>query len=332
MRGKNNLYLCLRKHCRLKTGRSDSSLPHSRVITDVPRVVGPIFKILCQIIDLPPLKFAVGGVLPMPYARRGGTAWDRRREDYAYTRDIDGPGWAWEFLRQNEDYRWDFRMKRAGHPVAIDHISGATLYRPSRRFFAAEAWGLVLFANPEASALNTHVFWLPHVTRHTVRCNCSYPADKCAEVLSIDSFNCCRSILSGFTHEHIKLTSQNASVNLINNTGTLLFGESTIVFFHCGIGSASKHSETMNILKKFSDSSEKTIRVPLENESKYLIYLIALHGHQEGRSYRDIAEVVYGKERVRAHWTADTRWMKSKVRRAVRCGLELMNGGYRELL
>ena len=67
-------------------------------------------------------------------------------------------------------------------------------------------------------------------------------------------------------------------------------------------------------------------------DSKYLDYLIALDGHLAGRSYRDIAEVLYGKERVGSHWTDDTRWMKSKVRRAVERGIALMNGGYRELL
>ena len=96
----------------------------------------------------------------MPHALRSGTAWDGQIEDYAYTRALDGTGWAWEFLRRNEDYCRDYRMNRAGHPVAIRHVSGATLYRPQRRFLAAEVWGLSLFADPEKSALDQDIFWL----------------------------------------------------------------------------------------------------------------------------------------------------------------------------
>ena len=47
----------------------------------------------------------------MPHARKTGTAWDRKREDYAYTRELEGTGWAWEFLRRNASYRDDFRTQ-----------------------------------------------------------------------------------------------------------------------------------------------------------------------------------------------------------------------------
>ena len=67
-------------------------------------------------------------------------------------------------------------------------------------------------------------------------------------------------------------------------------------------------------------------------DSKYRDYLLALDGRLAGRSYRDIAEVLYGSDTIGTTWADDTRGLKSKVRRAVDCGLALMNGGYRELL
>jgi hypothetical protein len=67
-------------------------------------------------------------------------------------------------------------------------------------------------------------------------------------------------------------------------------------------------------------------------DSKYFDYLVALDGHLAGRSYRDIAEVLYGTDRIGSYWTDDSRGYKSKVRRAVACGLALMNNGYRDLL
>jgi hypothetical protein len=61
-------------------------------------------------------------------------------------------------------------------------------------------------------------------------------------------------------------------------------------------------------------------------------YLIALDGHLAGRSYREIAQVIYGVERVKEVWTSETQFLKDRVRRAVVRGIELMNGGYRDLL
>ena len=61
-------------------------------------------------------------------------------------------------------------------------------------------------------------------------------------------------------------------------------------------------------------------------------YLIALDGHIAGRSYREIAQVIYGVERVKDVWTSESQFLKDRVRRAVVRGIELMNGGYRDLL
>jgi hypothetical protein len=61
-------------------------------------------------------------------------------------------------------------------------------------------------------------------------------------------------------------------------------------------------------------------------------YLIALDGHLAGRSYCEIAQVIYGVERVKDVWTSESRFLKDRVRRAVVRGIELMNGGYRNLL
>jgi hypothetical protein len=61
-------------------------------------------------------------------------------------------------------------------------------------------------------------------------------------------------------------------------------------------------------------------------------YLIALDGLLNGASYRQIAQVIYGPERVKDVWTGESRYLKDRVRRAVDRGHELMNGGFLKLL
>jgi hypothetical protein len=88
----------------------------------------------------------------MPQVQKTETAWECSVDDYAYTRGLDHTGWAWEFLRRNEDYQRDFRINRAGHPLPTKHISGAVVLRLRRRFLDAQKWGLHCFADPYKSA------------------------------------------------------------------------------------------------------------------------------------------------------------------------------------
>jgi hypothetical protein len=267
----------------------------------------------------------------MPQVQRG-TAWDVCLNDYAYTREFDLTGWAWEFLRRNETYCCDYRTNRAGHPVVIKHVSGALLYRPRRKFLAAEAWGLSLFANPDNSTLEMDVFWQPELLSHAAHCQCKPANDNAAERLSLSSFHGRRAVLAGFEGEQVIFTGLRKSANLVVSSGTMLFGDCKVIFFHEGLGTASRHDKTMQVVKYFkSDCTQSAAKLPCP-DSKYLHYLIALDGHLAGRSYREIAQVLYGNDSVGAYWTDDTRGLKSKVRRAVEQGLSLMNGGYRALL
>jgi hypothetical protein len=268
----------------------------------------------------------------MPHVQVIGTAWDRCLEDYAYTRDFDNTGWAWEFLRHNRSYARDYRLCRAGHPLAIRHVSGTTLYRLKRRFPAAEAWGLVLFSDPAKSAQHVDVFWLPDLLHHIAYCDCNFESFDRAEMISLSDFAARRSIMLDFGGEHLRLRGQKMSADMLIKNGTILFGKNAVTFKHMGLATALQHYETLKLLQRFTgDKTRAGFKTPVQT-SKYLNYLIALEGYLEGRSYRDIANVLFGKEAVGAHWTSDSRGYKSATRRAVAAGIALMNSGYRDLL
>ena len=56
-----------------------------------------------------------------------------------------------------------------------------------------------------------------------------------------------------------------------------------------------------------------------------------LDGKLGGKSRRGIAVDLYGESRVAAEWPGDSA-MKARVRWRVKIGLQLMNGGYRDLV
>jgi len=60
--------------------------------------------------------------------------------------------------------------------------------------------------------------------------------------------------------------------------------------------------------------------------------LVALDGRCAGASYREMAAVLYGVERAVAEWSAVSRAMKDRMRRALAKGERLRDGAYRELV
>ena len=131
----------------------------------------------------------------MPQVRKSGTAWERRLDDYAYTKGLDGPGWAWEFLRRNDKFLIECRSSRAGLPVEIKHTSGTIYLRPRRKFLRAEAWGLMLFPDPVKSSSETPVFWHPDTLTHSVNATLFHANDNADETLSRNDFACQRVVL-----------------------------------------------------------------------------------------------------------------------------------------
>ncbi|MBZ0209770.1 MAG: DUF2285 domain-containing protein [Hyphomicrobium sp.] len=60
--------------------------------------------------------------------------------------------------------------------------------------------------------------------------------------------------------------------------------------------------------------------------------LIALDGHRVGATYRAIATVIFGAERTEDAWRSASTALKDRIRRALKRGLSLVAGGYREFL
>jgi hypothetical protein len=59
---------------------------------------------------------------------------------------------------------------------------------------------------------------------------------------------------------------------------------------------------------------------------------IAFDGRAAGASHREVAEVIYGRKRVREEWSGRGCSMKERVRRALAKGQALYNGGHWKLV
>ena len=268
----------------------------------------------------------------MPQVRLTGTAWGRRLEDYAYTKGLDRPGWAWEFLRRNATYVGDFESHSATVQLVTKHPIDVMVFQLQERVELAEKWGLAAFTNPTRPAQDTVLFWLPSYMNSIVQCHAKPADDNHKHHVNLPQFKGQKFVLLTSAGEYLVIRDQSKTARLIITGKSILTGDCVFTFSFEGIENAISRLDALRDLQRFMSCSPKFLTPVWSSNCKYRDYLVALDGHLAHRTYRDIAEVLYGSERVKDVWTNETRHLKDKVRRAVQAGIELMNGGYVNLL
>ena len=261
-----------------------------------------------------------------------GTAWERSLEDYAYAAGLDRPGWAWEFLRRNPNYQLEWHIHKPNVPKPRLRRSGVTYCCLQQRSKAAEQWGLALFINPQVTALEVGIHWHSDVMVREVFCIAKPANDNKIAIENISSFNGRAHVLSLHGIEHVVIQSGVISARLAVQGQSLLKGDCHLIYQIEGLARLNLVTETLSNLRRLKSGYQQTKIVFGQSELRLRECLIALDGHLAGRSYRDIAEVLYGSNRVKEVWTNETRHLKDKVRRAVVAGIDYMNGGYLKLL
>jgi hypothetical protein len=267
----------------------------------------------------------------MPQVRLSGTAWERRLEDYAYTVGLDRPGWAWEFLRRNEHYGKDFDDHSATLPMTT-HAIDVVVFLQKSPDETAEKWGLAALTNPKQDAQAAPLFWLPSHMHSIVPCHAKPANDNQKHTVNLSRFKGQKSVLLTSAGEYLVIRNHHNTARLIITGKSILTGDCVFIFSFEGIENAISGLQILRDLQRFMSFSQKFLAPVWQSNCKYRDYLVALDGHLAHRTYRDIAEVLYGSERVKEVWTNETRHLKDKVRRAVQAGIELMNGGYINLL
>lgn len=268
----------------------------------------------------------------MAHALRTGTAWDKEKKDYAYTRGLDKPRWAWEFLRRNPVFQLSAEQANTAHPLTCKHLDGAHVYKTDQSHQDAKMWGLSAFPNLLTPAVDGDIFWHPRALSAHLRLRLTPYSGNTDEAFALGDFKCRKAILSQADEEQLVLQRGTESVRLTVYGQSLLESHAHAVFEIEGFAKAQASMVAFLGLSKLCRVAEEKPQVHGWHDAKWHDYLIALDGHLAGRSYRDIAEVLYGSDRIGPYWTDDSRGYKSKVRRAVERGLALMNGGYRNLL
>jgi Uncharacterized conserved protein (DUF2285)/Family of unknown function (DUF6499) len=275
---------------------------------------------------------ASGGAMTNAQIPKFGTAWAKSLEDYAYTCDLDKAGWAWEFLRRNERFAEDFRFHNEDRNIKLFKYGSIDYIEMAQRNLVAEKWHLLTFANLDMPACKPHLFWdaasLPKLLHFKSKC-----ATKIGQGnFDLNSIEGQKSILCLEGVEYVVIQRPQNSVRLAGTGCTLTSGSCDIKFEFTGLLAIAPQLMALKMLARFAQENSKICFQKRQSNPLLLSYLIALDGYLEGKTYRQIAQVIYGKDRVSEVWTSETRFMKDKIRRAVDRGISYMEGEYLALL
>ena len=259
-------------------------------------------------------------------------------------RDVRLPyaAWAWEYLRRNSDYARDYRSSLAGRARPIPLNTGAILIRKSRRWSEAEKWGLLCFADPERSCDEANVFWRPDLFAgalpiQTVRIDDAESRDPNGrhDEIELRRLQTRRVILDTVDGaRHIVLCGRRFWVQLVCDSPASV-GERCAI--EVKINSTRHYQRKLDtasqLLSLYHSAGGKISLIGRSRDSTRLSQgLIAIDIVNAGGSHRDVAEAIYGAEKVAERWGGESRYYEDWARRLVARARFMVNEGYLDLL
>lgn len=250
---------------------------------------------------------------------------------YLYLLRLDAASLAWEYLRRDPEYRaaWH-RLGRRAVPDVV------------------QRWGLIFLEDPDLDARVAHPVWddrMPALLHVYAAVDAMHgPADRGLGRSGSGGLNLWR--LPGVKHlaalpaGGYALQVQDDAPGTRNclrarlGPGVLDGGPALCVVpldvrLHAQAALLTAHAAHF-APRRAAVSVHRAVHPVTQASLHHLHALQALDGAQAGASQRRIAQALYGAERVRGQWHADSA-LRAQLRHSLARGQALMRGGYRRL-
>lgn len=254
---------------------------------------------------------------------------------YAYTQALSPCRWAWEFLRRNSQFLADAAL-HANHTMSVRRIRhDIKLIAPQTNQHKARKWGLAFFPDPSRNGYEAEVFWSSLHSRNQVHVQISPSATGRYCDIYKQAIRSCQitHLIDANGDEHL-LIKRCGQVIQARCSGISLLSPVPVEagFLISRTGELNESFRALqNALQIFKQHPPPTTCWTRTNLSLRNA-LIAYDCLTAGRSIRETAIMIYGRERTSAEWKSPGRAMKDQIRRSRSKGRELVNGGYTRLL
>ena len=241
-----------------------------------------------------------------------------QHRDSAWLLGLARRGWAWEFLRRSADYRANFVQYGAAQADAV-------------------GWGLLRYENPALDSREAAVFWRADDCPSVLRLTALRDSERAAQVpFSLDHVACKIEI-----HHSDKggrsdvLFIEGGRFLQVSISGTEDLKGATL--FMPALEVPENVTARAASFRRLNDLIQhghlRQALYPREPRAPRLVNVLkALDGSLAGLPHREIALLIFSKDRVEADWGGRQHHLRDQVRRAVAYGHVLMDGGYRQFL
>jgi hypothetical protein len=211
-----------------------------------------------------------------------------------------------------------------------------TILRPRTDQCDAERWGLAFFPDPSLNGFDANVFWSVGLYPRQVQVQVGprSPGEVC-DIYEKTTSICRIFHLTDTSGRELLLLKGNGCVVQVRCTGMSLLAMEPVKMRFLIEGGESLEQKYLILKEAHRIYGDGSVQEPINWSRGALILrnaLVAYDCHAAGLSLRDTAAVIYGKDRADEAWAGPSRSMKDEMRRARDRGIELVGGGYRDLL
>ena len=249
--------------------------------------------------------------------------------DYEYLRNMRKEAWAWEFMRRNTNYisAWDEHVKRCQKQSYLVENKN---FKENEMAKAGE-FGLLYFIDPDLNAKSVDVFWAPEIMPYVLNCSliehdnndCDGQiilADIALELVYVETFD---------GNSHLIVKDKCCSIQLLFDEKLDL---NTIFDFQIHIPAFCDFPEqlqTASCLCKFltEQKCNKLHSLSSSKINQYIEILFAYDLIKLGCSHRNAAKIMFGEEALIDGWDSVSEYIRTKMRRLVSRGNNLVNAG-----
>jgi hypothetical protein len=229
---------------------------------------------------------------------------------YLFVLHLDRPALAWEYLRRNPGYRRDWLRHRE------DDLS-------------PQSWCLRQFEDPDRDARDLQPAWIPEVDG-AIPLHPDIDPPENAPVFHLWDIPG-RKTLTDDGRQLRLASAVGCNVARLTITRELADGMPYAYAVRAGPLADARWRAIETQLVVLNTVPTVSRSRPDRAVLAHMRALQALDGVLAGASHRQIAEVVFGGRAVAERWHSDGE-LRAQVRRMIRAGKALMNGGYRRLL
>lgn len=256
-------------------------------------------------------------------------------KSYDYLSRMTRDRWAWEYMRRNPDYIQDAQTMSADDISEMTVCHSIKVYKSRVPQTIAERWGLVMMVDPSLNAFDANAVWTKEAFPDQVAINVVPRASgETCEIYDKSVAVCKISHFTDAVGREFLLTRGNGCLFQSRCKGLSLLGmapvkmDLSITDFESYERKIKAQQEGMRV---FADDPDA--QPPLWTKRTHMLRdgLIALDCLELGMSQREIANVLYGADRVKEEWDQDR--MRDAIKYIVSRATALRDGGFRmELL